>query len=1059
MRRQIVVGLRKIFLVIVGMFLASVSAMAEVHARQVTKEPRYVRGDENVRVVQPADTAAWVWMPGHEAYGVSACADEHVQRALAGAEPGRFFRFRNDFVSDGSVLCLDVTADERFVLLLDGQPIARGPQRGHVNHWYYQSYEIKGLEKGTHRLEAVCQQLLAAAPNAQLSYRGGFLLKAEGSYDDTLTTGKGKWRVAPLVGTVMTDRGNADALGAGNQCRAIGTGMLSEEPVADSWTPVAIVRKGLDGKRWWERQPGWLLFPADRPDQTYAVKTPGRVVNVAQDLTKPFVVPANAERDLWWDLGDYYCAYPELETSGGKDTTVTWGWTESLRDEGGRKGNRGEWKGKSFSQVFADTFVSDGRTNASFTSPWWRCGRWCRVTVKTADAPLTVRRIAIGETRYPLSVDASFACDDPSFDGIFGISRRTVESCLHEMPFDCPYYEQQMYAGDTRIQLQVLNALTADSRMARFAMSAFDWSRRDNGMVAMQFPSRAMQESCTYTMCWIRMFGDYLMYHDDLTFLRQRMPGVRHALMGLSAFENADGLIENMPGWSFVDWVKDWARENPDFPTGCAPGGEPGKGVSAINNLLYLLAIQCAEKVDTALDERDFAAFWRRKADRLRGLLLGRFWAEERGLLADTEKKDCFSEHAQALAILTGILSDEQRDRAVEALVSREGLASASSYFSYYVLEALARAGRGDAVLDRLGAWRDYLACGACTTFETQYADARSDCHAWSASPIYFLQSVVAGIRPDAAHYGRVRIEPQPGGLKWVRAVAPTPKGKIAVDLRFRDGGAYGSVVLPPGLSGDFVWKDVSRSLKPGMNEFADPALADVPCAALPLCYVGMQHVLGLAPDWWEKRHEAKLRELASHRGKIDLVMFGDSITHDWEGARGPGSDWGGRQLAELRKTYSVVNLGYGGDTTRNVLWRMENGELDGYEAKCVMLLIGTNNGKEDTGEDVAAGIKAILDVIARKQPNVRTILMPIFRRGKNAQNAFRIRNEKANAILKTFADGGKVLWCDIRDRLVNSDGTPDFRVMRDDELHLISPGYEVWLQAIRPMLEEVLGR
>ena len=806
-------------LAFLGVCLIVDVAVAAPTVRQVMKTPRYTRGDENVRAVQPADAAAWIWKPGHEVYGAAAGQESWQARAKAGDAPSWFFLFRNDFFSNGMKLRFDVSADERFVLCLDGKPIARGPQRGMVEHWYYQSYEIDGLEPGAHRLDVVCWQLSASSPNAQLSYRGGFLLKAEGGYDEQLTTGKGRWRVAQLANTTMTDRGTSDAFGTGTQCRVIGTGILREEPAAGDWSSATVVRRAVGQDRWWERQAGWMLFPADRPDQMYEVKTPGRIVNVVHDLTKPFVVPSNAEMDLWWDLGDYYCAYPELETSGGKGASVVWGWAESLHDDKDFKGNRNEWKGKRFSHVFSDAFVSDGRDDAFFTSPWWRCGRWCRVTLKTADEPLEVRRIAIGETRYPLSVDFSFKCDDPSVDDIVRISRRTVESCMHEMLFDCPYYEQQMYPGDTRIQLQILNALTADPRMARFAISVYDWSRRDSGFVPMNFPSRALQESCTYTMCWIMMLRDHLYWRNDLSFLRERMPGVRAALDGLSRFEDAEGLLSNMPGWSFVDWVKDWSNANPEAPVGCAPSGRFGTEVSSINNLLYLMSLQAAEAVDATLGERELAARWHRKASRLGKSVLNRFWSDERGLIADTESKECFSEHAQALGILTGVLEGVRREHAVAALVDRRGVAPASSYFSYYILEALTHSDRADIVLERLGCWRNYLTLGACTTFETQHADARSDCHAWSASPIYFLSSAIAGVRPAEPCYRSVRIAPQPGPLKWIKTTSPTPKGEIRLDLRFDGMAVRGSVCLPQELSGEFQWRGRSLRLKPGATD------------------------------------------------------------------------------------------------------------------------------------------------------------------------------------------------------------------------------------------------
>lgn len=315
----------------------------------------------------------------------------------------------------------------------------------------------------------------------------------------------------------------------------------------------------------------------------------------------------------------------------------------------------------------------------------------------------------------------------------------------------------------------------------------------------------------------------------------------------------------------------------------------------------------------------------------------------------------------------------------------------------------------------------------------------------------------VAGVRPVANGDTRVLVAPQPGGLKKVQATVPTPKGEIVVDLKFKDGGAYGSIVLPPGLTGDFAWHGVRKPLRPGMNEFPDPALNDVPRAATPLSNAGLVHSWDPAPNWWAKRHEQKLAEIASYGGKIDVVMLGDSITHNWEGARGPGSDFGGSQLAEFRKRYSVVCLGYGGDTTRSVLWRIENGELDGYEAKCVMLMIGTNNGS-DAPENIAAGIQAILKAIALKQPKAKTLLVSVFPCGERPDAPSRVRNAKVNAIIKKFADGDKVRWCDFSERFLCPDGTIS-KTMMDDFLHPGPAGYDIWAESITPFFKDIVGK
>ena len=205
---------------------------------------------------------------------------------------------------------------------------------------------------------------------------------------------------------------------------------------------------------------------------------------------------------------------------------------------------------------------------------------------------------------------------------------------------------------------------------------------------------------------------------------------------------------------------------------------------------------------------------------------------------------------------------------------------------------------------------------------------------------------------------------------------------------------------------------------------------------------------------WWLDRHLEKRNQIAECGGEIDLVFFGDSITHNWERA-------GKESLEELRKTYSVLDIGYGGDKTENLLWRGEyGGELDGYKAKCVMLLIGTNNTwhRNDKPEAIAAGVRAVLDMIARKQPGAKTLLLPIFPFGSGEKDAKRMNNEKANAIIKGFADGEKVVWVDFNAKFLDEKG--DNVALMPDHCHPNEKGYaEVWLPAVLPYFKELCGK
>ena len=202
--------------------------------------------------------------------------------------------------------------------------------------------------------------------------------------------------------------------------------------------------------------------------------------------------------------------------------------------------------------------------------------------------------------------------------------------------------------------------------------------------------------------------------------------------------------------------------------------------------------------------------------------------------------------------------------------------------------------------------------------------------------------------------------------------------------------------------------------------------------------------------DWWLDRALGNRNQIVGSKGKIDLVFLGDSITHNWEVQ-------GREMLAELRKTYSVLNIGYSGDRTQHLLWRGENGELDGYTAKCAMLMIGTNNGGDDA-EQVAAGIKEILALIARKQPKAKTLLLPIFPRGTKPDDKLRVKNDKVNEIIRGYADGEKVIWVDFNAKFLDKDGNTKW--IMPDALHPNAEAYRtIWMPAVLPYFKEIVGK
>jgi beta-glucosidase len=209
------------------------------------------------------------------------------------------------------------------------------------------------------------------------------------------------------------------------------------------------------------------------------------------------------------------------------------------------------------------------------------------------------------------------------------------------------------------------------------------------------------------------------------------------------------------------------------------------------------------------------------------------------------------------------------------------------------------------------------------------------------------------------------------------------------------------------------------------------------------------------ALDWWLPRHEQKLAEIRAHREagrRVDLVFLGDSITQGWENE-------GKAAWAEHFARYNAVALGFGGDRTENLLWRLQHGELDGMSPKGVVMMIGTNNTGERL-EDPAltmAGIQRNLEEIRRRQPQAKVLLLALFPRGEKPDDLMRRHNARINALLPQLADGKQVVFLDIGRALMNPDGTLSKDIL-PDWLHLSPAGYDIWARSLDATLNPWLA-
>jgi lysophospholipase L1-like esterase len=199
----------------------------------------------------------------------------------------------------------------------------------------------------------------------------------------------------------------------------------------------------------------------------------------------------------------------------------------------------------------------------------------------------------------------------------------------------------------------------------------------------------------------------------------------------------------------------------------------------------------------------------------------------------------------------------------------------------------------------------------------------------------------------------------------------------------------------------------------------------------------------------WMERHEKFVQR--AKQGDVALLWLGDSITDNWKHFRGT--------FGKYYANYKTANFGISGDQTQNLLWRLQNGELEGIQPKITVLLVGTNNVQWDPADQVAAGIAKIVETIRAKCPTTKILLMAIFPRGDlPATSSAYQRIKEVNTIIAKLDDGKNVRYLDISAKLTNPDGSIPAEIM-SDKVHLVTKGFQIWAESLQPFLDEVIKK
>jgi len=749
-----------------------------------------------------------------------------------------------------------VSADNRFVLYVNGKRVGDGPARGDLTHWRYERFDLAPLLRpGQNLITATVWNFGVYAPIAQMTDRTAFLLESEATGDAGISTevsNSGGWLVEVEPGQrplprVVNGFWEYMASGSGEEIEGSRYDWNWNSPDAKggNWVPVASpIRESIyptvnqahsavvTGDN------PWGLVPDELPHMAYSPTSAGEIVrmdNIAAEQPSlahfpatPAGLPPGVHIHLMLDRKTLTTGYPQLTLSGGKGAKIVLTYAEALYDKDQHKGDRDEVADRKAIGI-SDSFLPDGGAHRVFEPLWWRTWRYLDLDIETGPEPLTLESLTANFSAYPFEERAKLATGDADLDKIWETSWRTARLDAHETYMDTPYYEQLQYVGDTRIQALISYTVGGDDRLGRQAIEAFDQSRSPDGLTRSRYPSQLPQTIPTFSLLYIGMLHDFWMYRPDRDgFVRAKLSGVRGILDWYAQYRGPDGLVHQTPWWSFVDWVSD----NQLIPTYNAAGA------SCITTLEYLGALDDAADLESALGDRILAVRDREKAQSLRTEIAHQCWSQERGLLADTPDRKNFSQQANVLAVLYDVIPKEQQKAVLKQLLAIEpgttpnGVLSASYYFRFYLARALDHAGMGDEYLGSLAPWRKLLPLHFSTWPEIP-GNTRSDSHAWSAHPIYDLLTLVAGIEPASPGFATVRIAPHLGALPSLSASFPHPQGEIKVEYHYTGshgnpqikGGStfHAGITLPGTVNGTFQFVGRSWPLKPGRNQIEIP--------------------------------------------------------------------------------------------------------------------------------------------------------------------------------------------------------------------------------------------
>ncbi len=730
------------------------------------------------------------------------------KRIFHGDLGGRFAYFRcGQTLPADARLTARITAVSRYRLWVNGTPVLSGPCKGDLNRQYYETVELTLYLRAGNNVFSV--QVLfndpdiardqtderaaiygvVGAGNCHALAVDGEITDSDGRIIGSVTTGHSLWK-AWLDNTFYLKSSQYSVyLGA------------VEESIDFRVSPADWRTIDFDDSAWLPAMP---YGPVNLSPLFQSVGLIPRVRVIPREIPLPEETESAfdhiIERDeaIILDAGAHVNGYPRFYTEGDAGTEITITYLERFGD--GTDGQRIDDMNGSVSGR-CDHIILNG-SPMCYEPFWVRTFRYIVISGGRFTRPPVYRK-----TGYPLPVQSSVSSSVPWVEKLWEMCVRTLRNCMLETYMDCPYYEQLQFIMDTRLQMLFTYAVSNDTALAKKALLDFHCGLRQEGLLPGKTPTAYCQVISTFSMHYVFALWEYAEHTGDLALGRRYRPDVDRILDYYDGKRDETGLVGRIDPWAFIDWQDDWKETG-----GVSPASFEGPG--AVINLMYAYALECGARLYEATGRPGTAEEYRRRRKDILLKVKVLCFDKEKGMIREGPSCRQFTRHAQAWAVINGMLDEEESRRALRSALSCPPCSFAASYEWFRALE---KAGMEEQMRRDLDAWIGLLSRGSTTCPEEPH-HPRSECHAWSALPLYEFMRTLAGVRQEN---GKIVIRPRLLGLPDLTGTAVTPLGSVEYHYQsMADGTVRCELALPDDAEGLLITPDGTRTPVKGKLSF-----------------------------------------------------------------------------------------------------------------------------------------------------------------------------------------------------------------------------------------------